>query len=506
MDSETSPLLPNITHTTHLDDIKLVCCVILGAVVWNLEIEGLHPSAVQTLAVFLSVMVSIMVTDYPIAILTGLALCVLVLGKAMDCETMEGKWVECKVCGIENCDPYEAGFKTALSGFGHPIAWMILCAFQLGQAVESTLLGRRIALVLMRYMGNKLYGLGLAIFLSEFLLAPFVPSNTARGGGIILPIVMSLVNSLESSPVHKPEIGRYLILCGAHANLLISSFFVTGASPNPVIVGTAHKVLNINFNFFTWTLGAFAPGIVSLIAVSSYIYWTINAEYDGERVVEEAGTQLERMGPLSLKETQLIFVLCSSLILWMTGSWTDIPETFVAFLALVTLLLLGTLGWDEVCKNYKAWDCFFWLAAMLVMAEQLAQLGVATYLGSTCAWLIGHVTSSPIVSAMLLASLYFITMYFFSSITGHAVALSGPFLAAGHSMGCSPWLTTALLAYFSSLSATLTHFSTGTVVLYFAQGYFTTTKWFSIGTVIAVIYLGVYFTVGMVWWKLLDFY
>jgi DASS family divalent anion:Na+ symporter len=84
---------------------------------------------------------------------------------------------------------------------------MILCAFMVGKVVETTGFGRRVSLILMKNMGGSLLGLGYSVFFSEFILGPFVPSNTARGGGILMPVVMSLINSLGSTPIYRAEIG-----------------------------------------------------------------------------------------------------------------------------------------------------------------------------------------------------------------------------------------------------------------------------------------------------------
>lgn len=62
----------------------------------------------------------------------------------------------------------------------------------------------------------------------ELILAPFVPSNTARGGGIVLPVVQSIATTLGSTPDSNPEIGTFLILVGNHANLLSASMYLTG--------------------------------------------------------------------------------------------------------------------------------------------------------------------------------------------------------------------------------------------------------------------------------------
>ena len=71
-------------------------------------------------------------------------------------------------------------------------------------------------------MGNSVLGIGFSIFLAEGILASFIPSNTARGGTIMLPVVESMISSFAD-----PTISTYLVLCGSHANLLSSSLFLT---------------------------------------------------------------------------------------------------------------------------------------------------------------------------------------------------------------------------------------------------------------------------------------
>jgi di/tricarboxylate transporter len=97
-------------------------------------------------------------------------------------------------------------------------------------------------------MGRSILGLGYAIFLCELVLAAFVPSNTARGGGIVMPIVLSIAFTLGSTPDRDPRKkgGEYLMLCGAHANLLAASFYPTGM---PIIIYVSN-VDSTNITYF----------------------------------------------------------------------------------------------------------------------------------------------------------------------------------------------------------------------------------------------------------------
>ena len=120
--------------------------------------------------------------------------------------------------------------------------------------------GKRIALICIQELGKSVTGLGYAICTTELILGPLVPSNTARGGGIIAPIVDSISRSLGSEPKKKPRLaGEYLHLVGAHANLITAAMFLTGMAANPIISRAALDVYGIEFDWVTWALGSIIP-------------------------------------------------------------------------------------------------------------------------------------------------------------------------------------------------------------------------------------------------------
>ncbi|KAJ1775871.1 oxaloacetate transmembrane transporter activity protein, partial [Coemansia sp. RSA 1824] len=86
------------------------------------------------------------------------------------------------------CDPIGGSFEVAISGFSNKVSWLVFCAFHIGKAVEKTGFGKRVSLALVGSMGQSALGIGYAVCLAELILAPFIPSNTARGGGIVYPI------------------------------------------------------------------------------------------------------------------------------------------------------------------------------------------------------------------------------------------------------------------------------------------------------------------------------
>src|SRR5215468_4606298 len=110
-------------------------------------------------------------------------------------------------------NPLNASLSWALSGFSNSTVWLIFGAFMFALGYEKTGLGKRIALLLVKSLGSRTLTLGYAIALADLMLAPFTPSNTARSGGTIFPIVKNLPGLYDSKP-HDPSahrIGSYLM-------------------------------------------------------------------------------------------------------------------------------------------------------------------------------------------------------------------------------------------------------------------------------------------------------
>ena len=94
-------------------------------------------------------------------------------------------------------NPPDAALAFALSGFSNATVWLIFAAFMFALGYEKSGLGKRIALTLVKSMGRNTLTLGYAIVAAETLLAPVTPSNTARSGGTIYPIIRNIPGALR---------------------------------------------------------------------------------------------------------------------------------------------------------------------------------------------------------------------------------------------------------------------------------------------------------------------
>ena len=74
----------------------------------------------------------------------------------------------------------------------------------------KTGLGERVAQIFVQACGKSSLGLAYGLSLAEMLLAPAMPSTTARAGGIFMPIINSLSQSAGSEPGTSPKVDTTL--------------------------------------------------------------------------------------------------------------------------------------------------------------------------------------------------------------------------------------------------------------------------------------------------------
>jgi L-tartrate/succinate antiporter len=172
-------------------------------------------------------------------------------------------------------NPARASLSWALSGFSNTTVWLIFGAFMFALGYEKTGLGRRIALLLVKAMGRKTLTLGYAVTIADTLLAPFTPSNTARSGGTIYPVIRNLPPLYDSQP-NDPSmrrVGSYLMWVAISATCVTSSMFLTAFAPNLLATELVKKIANIEFAWLDW-FTYFAPvGILLLVLVPLLTYW-----------------------------------------------------------------------------------------------------------------------------------------------------------------------------------------------------------------------------------------
>lgn len=391
-----------------------------------------------------------------------------------------------------------------LSGFADPTVWLIFTAFLFSRAVTDTRLGVRVAYFFISKFGRSPLSLGYSISCSDLILAPFVPSDTARGGGIICPITRSVASALGSEPgTASARMGGFLVLVAFHTTYVASAMFLTGMAANPLIADFASKIGHVELTWTRWFFAGIVPGLLSLAIIPYLIFRLYHPQMSSvEPARIHARTELQRMGGLSSRERRLVVIMFAVMAGWITSPWHHVPNAFVALAGVSAILISEVLTWQALLSEDKAWDALIWFAPLIMMADELNKRGVIRTLSQS---LFGYARILPWFGALtLLVIAYLYIHYGFASMTAHITALYPGFFAAALTAGAPPLIAAFALAYFSNLNAGITHYGTGSAPVYFGVGYVSQPAWWRIGFLMSLANLVIWFGIGSLWWKLIG--
>jgi L-tartrate/succinate antiporter len=401
-------------------------------------------------------------------------------------------------------NPARAALSWALSGFSNTTVWLIFGAFMFALGYEKTGLGRRIALILVKAMGRKTLTLGYAVTIADTLLAPFTPSNTARSGGTIYPVIRNLPPLYDSKP-NDPSmrrVGSYLMWVAIAATCVTSSMFLTGLAPNLLAVELVKKTANIELAWISWFV-AFAPlGILLLALVPLLTYWIYPPQVkEGAEVPAWAAKELEKMGPLSSREITLAILVVIALLLWIFGG--AIMEATTAAIAVISLmLLLNVVTWDDITANKAAWNTLAWFATLVALADGLTRVGFVNWFAKSVATGLEGIFPEMAIAMLLLIN--FFGHYLFASITAHVTAMIPVLLAVASTVPGIHMHTLALgLCLQLGIMGILTPYATGPSPVYYGSGYLPAADYWRLGAIFGVIFFIAFLVIGVPWMLLI---
>lgn len=393
----------------------------------------------------------------------------------------------------------------ALSGYSNSTIWLVVSAILFARGFINSGLGTRIAYTLIKRIGGSSLKLGYAMLISDLIIAPATPSNTARAGGILFPIVRSLASAFDSepNPETRKKIGAYLTQTLYQSVVVTSMMFVTAIASNSLVVTFAKQIADVEISWFTWAFAASVPGIICLVLVPIIMSKIYPPEITETKEAKQfAAKELEKMGPMTKKEKIVTMVFVAALILWATSSWTNLNATIVAILAVVVMIWLGAMTYKEAAGESMAWDNLLWMGTLIGLAGLLVKFGFIKWLATLVASSLGGV--SWITALYVLAIIYVATHYFFAGTSSHVTAMYAAFLTVAITAGAPPYYAALFLGFASVLCTGLTHYAMGPAPIIFAPGYVTQGEWWKLGLIFTVFNGVIWFGLGPFWWKLIG--
>ena len=463
-----------------VDAARLAAAALVGVLLWLVPTpDGVEPRAWRLLAVFVATMAGIILRPMPMGALAFVSVSFAVLSGTLT-------------------------IAEATAGFGSTVVWLVVAAFFIATAFVKTGLGTRIAYHFMRLLGRRSLGLAYGFLVTDLILAPAIPSNTARAGGVIFPILKSLCVSLGSDAAlgTQRRIAGFLTLTAYQGVVITSAMFLTAMAANPLAAELAAQQ-GVKITWAAWAVAAFVPGMLSLLVVPLLIYRLYPPEVTHTPEAPAfARERLREMGPMTRDERVLLAVFVFLLTLWIFGGALGVSATATALAGVAALLATGALAWQDVLEERGGWDTFVWFAVLVMMASQLGELGLVGWFTGRVSGVLGGGHWLP--AFLGLSLVYFYAHYFFASNTAHVSAMYAPFLAVALAVGTPPVLAALVLAFFSNLFASLTHYGTAPAPILFGSGNVEIGDWWRLGALVSVVNIVIWLGAGSLWWRLLG--
>ena len=454
--------------------------VLFGVGIWFIPVpEGVTPQAWHLFAIFVATIVGFILQPLPIG-----AISIIIITVACLTNTLK--------------------IGEALSGFADSAIWLIVAAFLFSRGFIKTGLGKRIAYNFIAGFGSSSLKLAYALELSDLILAPATPSNTARCGGVIFPITRSLASAFGSEPNSNPrKIGSYLIQVIYQGNTISSAMFLTSMAGNTLVAALALQSFGVSITWGEWAMAAIVPGILSLLIMPYFLYKVYPPELkDTTEAQNMIRRELQELGKMSKYEWVMLGVFILALVLWATAQFTALNATVVAFLGITILLVSGVLDWKDVTGESGAWDTLVWMGTLMALATFLSKFGFIKWFTAV---LSAYVPADTWILAFLVAvivNLY--AHYVFASLTAHISAMYVAFSAIAISAGAPPILTLLMIAFTSNLCMSLTHYAAGPAPVCFNPGYVPQNTWWRLGFMTSVINLIIWVGIGSAWMKVIG--
>jgi sodium-dependent dicarboxylate transporter 2/3/5 len=289
----------------------------------------------------------------------------------------------------------------AFETFSRPVVFLILSSLFLAEALRKHGLTRRLALRTIVASGGGVRQLLLGLMVITALFSMWV-ENTATAA-VLIPVALTI-----SRQVPDPKKARgllvLLVLGIAYSASLGGMVTIMGSSSNAVASGFLAQIRP--WTFIDWM----RYGLPALLLIFPITWWILArlVPVSVQRLdVEPARQEMDRLGPMSRAEREILLTMAVAAFFWVTGSFIEpalgLPTTLlsaamVAVAAVAYLAVREIVTWEDV--KGVSWGIFLIIGAGLALGETLTRTGATDWFAS----LISPVVTGPplIISLMLL--------------------------------------------------------------------------------------------------------
>lgn len=300
-----------------------------------------------------------------------------------------------------------ASVTEAAAPYAHELIFLFLGGFMLALSLQRWALDERIALLTLRFVGDRPRNIVAGVMLVTAVLSMWV-SNTATVA-MMLPIVLSVggiveraaANAHATGTVREEPVSIALLLGAAYAASIGGMGTIIGTPPNLFVVSFIRDRFGYDIAFAQWMLVAL-PIVALFLPLGWLLLTRVLYPVSGERLPgarEMVAERTRALGPVDRGEQITLGVFSVTAVAWMTRplltevsiagaqpleGLTDAGIAMVAAIALFVLSVnrrSGTFTMDWSTARALPWGILLLFGGGLSLAAAIDRHGLSEFIG-----------------------------------------------------------------------------------------------------------------------------
>jgi len=383
------------------------------------------------------------------------------------------------------------------SGFSSSAVWLIISGFIIGEAISSTGLGKRLALVIAPYLTTSYTTLISGLVLAAVLLGFVMPSSVGRSV-VLIPIGMALAEQLGFSRGSKGRIGIAVALALA-CNM--PSFAVLPSNiPNMILAGASENLFGVSFGYLEYLVLHFPIlGILKSIILVFVVVKVFPAkvEINQRKETQESNETFDLA-----KQKHVLILLTITLLFWITDSIHGVNPAWIG-IATAIFLLLPKYGVVEPKFFNRSVDfgTVIFVAAALGLGTLVNHSGIGTYVGQTFSSVLSSSHDSTFFNFMALNAISTLTGLI-TTIPGVPTVLTP--MAADFAQTTGFSLEAVLMTQVIGFSTVIFPYQVGPLIVAMQLSQEKLTSLLKVSLPLAAITLVILMPLDYLWWIILG--
>ncbi len=324
----------------------------------------------------------------------------------------------------------------AFLAFGQPAVFLILTSLFLAEALRKHGLTRRLALHSIVLSGGRLAPLMLSLMTLTALLSMWV-QNTATTA-VLIPVALTIAQRIPQ-PAEARRALPLLVLAVAYGASVGGLATIVGSGENAIASGALSQMEP--FSFLDWMKYG-APVAALLIPLSWWLLRLAHGSPEAQIDTAAVTTEIERSGPLTTAEREILVVMTAAVLLWITGDqieiWLGLPTTLLSSV-IVAIGAVAYLSFEEIIdwNDMKGvnWGVFLVIGAGFTLGDALDKTGANAWIAELAEPLLGGLPYA--VTLLIVVGLGFVITQFINNVTLGAI-FSPILVALAHAIGVPP--------------------------------------------------------------------